>query len=51
MWIINKIERWTVTDEDGQARIINPTTREAAQFTTRAAAQFAADELNKGSDY
>lgn len=51
MWKVEKIERWIVTDEDGQARIINPTTREAAHFWTYAAAQFAADDLNKGSDY
>ncbi len=46
MWKVEKIERWVVIDPEDSARIIHPTTREAAQFLTVETAQAAADKLN-----
>ena len=48
MWQVKKIELWIVIDPEGDAKLIHPQTREPAQFLTYAAAQFNADDLNKG---
>ena len=49
MYVIQKIERWVVVDEDGHGQLNNGH-REARQFITRAAAQFAADDINNMED-
>ncbi len=49
MYIIQKIERWIVVDEDGHGWLKNGH-GEARQFASRAAAQFAADDINKMED-